>query len=317
MTEDVGPNPIDQLVTELIRNWRALIGIPLISAVVAVLASLIVPAEYEGVAMFSPAEEVNATLPGNLLDIAAEFGVSAGSKGYNVYYFAQVAQSREVLRQVVRDTISISGKRIPVLELLGLVNDTTSKELERGIRRLDDRLTVRTDDQSNLITLRMRGPSPESATALTAAVLDALNAVTTSSIQSGGSAERRFAEAQADSAREALRVSENQHRDFLNSNRNISSSPSLQFEDARLRRQIQIRQDIFLALVNQVQAAKLREVRNTPSIALIQPPQASPKKVWPKASVWGLLTLVAVFTIVATWLYVLPRRGFSYSGQRQ
>ncbi|MDP3938145.1 MAG: Wzz/FepE/Etk N-terminal domain-containing protein [Deltaproteobacteria bacterium] len=298
------PNPLRDGVQELMRRWRALIALPLLAAVVGVLLTFVVPKQYEGVAIFSPAEDVSPTLPGNLQSIAAQFGVSAGTKGYNVYYFAQVAQSREVLRLVASDTLEADGQRVPVLALLD-VDDTTAQSIEKGIRRLKDKLIVRTDDQADLVTLRTRAPSPATAAALTAAVLEALNTVTTASIRSGGSAERRFAEAQADSAQGALRAAENQHRDFLSANRSIASSPALQFEDARLRRQIQIRQDVFLALTNQAQAAKLREVRNTPSISLIQPPQASPKKVWPRASVWALFSGIGAFTIMAAWIYVL------------
>lgn len=297
-------NPLRDGAQELMRRWPLLIGLPLVAAVVAVLLTFVVPKQYEGVAIFSPAEDVSPTLPGNLQSIATQFGVSTGAKGYNVYYFAQVAQSREVLRLVAGDTLDADGRRIPVLELLG-VEDTTAQSIEQGIRGLREKLIIRTDDQADLVTLRARGPSPSTAAALAGSVLDALNAVTTASIRSGGSAERRFAEAQADSAHAALRAAENQHRDFLSANRSITSSPALQFEDARLRRQIQIRQEVFLALTNQAQAAKLREVRNTPAISLIQPPQASPRKVWPRASVWALFALISTFTVVAAWYYVV------------
>jgi uncharacterized protein involved in exopolysaccharide biosynthesis len=298
------PNPLRDAVQELLRQWRILIAVPLIAAVIAGLLTLIVPREYEGVAIFSPAEDVSPTLPGNLQSIAAQFGMTAGAKGYNVYYFAQVAQSREVLRIVAGDTLDADGARVPVLGLLH-VDGESPQNIEKAIRRLRDQLTMRTDDQADLVTLRTRASSPATAAALAGAVLNALNAVTTASIRSGGSAERRFAQAQADSAQAALREAENQHRDFLSANRSITSSPALQFEDARLRRQIQIRQDVFLALINQAQAAKLREVRNTPAISLIQPPQASPKKVWPRASVWALFALIGTFTVVVGWMYVI------------
>jgi uncharacterized protein involved in exopolysaccharide biosynthesis len=302
---DDGYNPLQELTRELLRRWRVLIALPCAVAVLAVLVSFLVPKQYEGVAIFSPAEDVTSNLPGNLQSIAAQFGIAAGTPGYNVYYFAQVAQSREVLRLVALDTVEADGRRTAVMDLIEGEGDPPPERLERGIRDLEDRLSVRTDDQADLVTLRVRGPSPASASALLAAVLDGLNAVTTASIRSGGSAERRFAQAQADSAREALLVAENRLRDFLTANRSITSSPALQFEDARLRRQIQVRQDLYLGLVNQAEAAKLREVRNTPAISLIQPPQASLKKVWPRRSVWAFFGLIGTFTLVAAWLYVL------------
>jgi len=269
------------------------------------LISLFVPREYEGVAIFSPAEDISSELPGNLQAIAAQFGVTAGGQGYSVYYFAQVAQSRAVLKVVAQDTLDADGQRVAVVDLVDASGDNVEERVDDAVKQLHDVMSVRTDDQSELVTIKVRASSPNLAAALAASVIEALNAVTTASIQRGGSAERRFAQAQADSAREALRAAEDQLRDFSLANRSITESPRLQVEDARLRRQIQIRQDLYLSLIGQAEAAKLREVKNTPAIALVQPPQASVEKVWPKASVWAMMATIGVFTLVVAWLYVL------------
>ncbi len=298
-------NPLRQALEELSQRWRVLIGLPLLASVAAGLISLLVPRQYEGVAIFSPAEDISSALPGNLQAIAAQFGVTAGGQGYSVYYFAQVAQSRAVLTLVAQDTLEGDGQRVPVLDLVDASGDRLEERVDDAVKELQDRMIVRTDDQSELVTIKARASSPTLAAALAGSIIEALNAVTTASIQRGGSAERRFAQGQADSARDALRAAENQLRDFYVANRNIAASPSLQVEEARLRRQIQIGQDLYLALINQAEAAKLREVKNTPAIAVVQPPQASVEKVWPKASVWAIMAAIGAFTVVVGWLYVL------------
>lgn len=290
---------------ELRRRWRVLIGVPVAAATLAVIASFFFQKEYEGVAMFSPAETETGNLPANLITIAAQFGITAGGQGYNVYYFAEVAQSREVLKSVVLDTIDLDGQQTAVMDLLRVRPGNPEERIDNAIKALTHRIKITTDEQSNLVTVKARANSPNRATKLTALILDALNATTTASIQRGGSAERLFAQAQADSARAALQQAENQLRDFYLANRTIVSSPTLQFEEARLRRQLQIRQDLYLALVNQAEAAKLREIKNTPAIAVVQPPQASSKKVWPRRSVWALFALIAAFLAVSSWLYVI------------
>jgi len=299
------PNPLRQALEELSQRWRVLIGLPLLAGVAGGLISLLIPREYEGVAIFSPAEDISSELPGNLQAIAAQFGVTAGGQGYSVYYFAQVAQSRAVLKLVAQDTPAGDGHRVPVLDLVDASGDRLDEQVDDAVKELLDRMTVRTDDQSELVTIKVRASSPNLAAALAGSIIDALNAVTTASIQRGGSAERRFAQGQADSARDALRAAENQLRDFYVANRNIATSPGLQVEESRLRRQIQIGQDLYLTLINQAEAAKLREVKNTPAIALVQPPQASVEKVWPKASVWAIMATIGAFTLVAGWMYIL------------
>jgi uncharacterized protein involved in exopolysaccharide biosynthesis len=209
------------------------------------------------------------------------------------------------LKLVAQDTLEGDNQRVPALDLLDPSGDQVDERVDDAVKQLHDRMSVQTDDQSELVTIRVRASSPALAASLAESIIEALNAVTTASIQRGGSAERRFAQAQADSARDALRVAENQLRDFYVANRSIAGSPTLQVEEARLRRQIQIRQDLYLALINQAEAAKLREVKNTPAIALVQPPQASVQKVWPKASVWAIMAAIGAFTLVVGWIYVL------------
>jgi len=300
-----GPNPLRDTLHELVHRWKALVGIPLTAGVIAVVGSFLVPNEYEGVAIFSPAEDVSSSLPGNLASIAAQFGVNAPTAGYNVYYFAQVSRSRETLRLVALDTIEVGGERLAVLDLMRVGPGSAEERVDRAIVELTDVIRVRTDDQAELVTLRARARTPALATALVISALDALNAVTTASIQRSGSAERRFAMAQADSARQALREAEDGLRDFYLANRSIAASPTLQAEEARLRRQIQIRQDLYITLVNQAEAAKLREIKNTPAIAVVQPPQASSNKVRPRRAVWAASAIIGAFLCALAWLYAI------------
>ena len=124
------PNPLFDALREMRHRWRLLIAIPVAAAALAVLVSFLFPKEYEGVAIFSPASDLTGNLPANLATIAAQFGISAGSEGYNVYYFAQVAQSREVLRSVVLDSINADGKRTAVMELLDVRNYDSAERID-------------------------------------------------------------------------------------------------------------------------------------------------------------------------------------------
>ena len=299
------PNPLRDAIAEITRRWRLLVGFPLIAGIGAALATFVIPSRYESVAMFSPAEDLSSSLPGNLQAIAAQFGITAPSTGYSVYYFAQVLDSRAVLGRVANDSLMSDGTRVSVAELLGTADARPDTWTEETIKQLEKAIRTRTDDQSDLVTLTVSTRSPQTSVALAHSILEALDSVTTASIRRGGSAERRFAQAQADSAQEGLRRAEDQLLDFYTANRSLAASPGLQAEEARLRRQIQIRQDLYLGLVNQAEAAKLREVRNTPAVALVQPPVANAEKSWPKASVWAISAAIGVFVLLAGWLYVI------------
>lgn len=298
-------NPVQQAIIEVVRRRRALVGLPLLCAALGAGFALILPKQYEGVTIFTPSQQITPSLPSNLQAIASQFGINAQSNGYSVYFFAQVLGSREALKHVVSDTLSINGRRLAVLDLLDASGDSPEDRLEDGIKSLPDYVTIRTDDQSNLVTLRVLAPSPETAEAMVQSFLRAVNIITMSSLNAGGSFEWRFAQGQADSAQDVLRKAEDALRDFYRANRNFASSPALQTEEARLQRDIQIRRDVYLTLVQQAEAAKLQAVRNTPAITIVQPPQASVEKASPKASLWALMAAIGGFTVVVGWIYYL------------
>lgn len=164
---------------------------------------------------------------------------------------------------------------------------------------------MRTDDQAKLVTLHVLGPSPEAAAGVAEAFLRAVNTIALSSLTSGGSFEWRFAQAQADSALDALRQAEDALLTFQRANRSVTSSPALQVEEARLQRAIQIKRDIYVTLVQQAEAAKLQAARNTPAVSIVQPPQASSEKASPQLPVWALTGVLGALTLVLSWLYVI------------
>ena len=303
--ESRGPHPLEAAALELTRHWRILTGLPLLVGLLAIGAALVVPKKYDGVTIFSPSQQVASKLPSNLLSIAASFGITAGEGGYSVYYFSEILQSREALRLVASDTLVIGGKRLAVLDALAVSDANPTRRLERGIKRLKSWLTVRTDDQAKLVALHVLGPSPEVATALAEAFLRAVNTIALASLTSGGSFEWRFAQAQADSALDALRQAEDALLSFQTANRSVISSPALQVEEARLQRGIQIKRDIYVTLVQQAEAAKLQAARNTPAVSIVQPPQSSSEKASPQLSVWALTGVLGTLTLVLSWLYII------------
>lgn len=298
-------NLIRAAAEELARRWRLLLLFPFVTSVVTVAVTFLFQSRFEAVSVFAPAQSSAQNLPASLASVAAQFGFALPSSGYSVYYYAQVVQSRKVLEIVAHDTLRADGRSVAVMDLLEASGSTRDRQLEAAVKALEKRIDVRTDDQANLITIRTQAPSPHLAEALGQSVLSALDSVINTSQRTGGSYERRFAEGQADSARAALRTAEDQLRDFYQSNRSIESSPTLQVEEGRLRRQIQVLQDVYLALVNQQESAKLQEARNTPAVALVQQPLASAKKVWPRRSVWALFGFIGAFLAATGWLYAV------------
>ena len=79
-------------------------------------------------------------------------------------------------------------------------------------------------------------------------------------------------EAQAGEAERALREAEDRLQGFLQRNR-VISSPDLGFEHDRLQRQVTLRQQVYTSLVQNQEEARIREVRDTPVITVLENPR--------------------------------------------
>ena len=96
--------------------------------------------------------------------------------------------------------------------------------------------------------------------------------------QTRAGAERRFVEARLQEAADSLRLVENRHKAFLQANRDFRNSPQLKFENDRLERDVQFQQQLYTSLAQSFEQARIDEVRNTPVITVLEPPDlpASP-----------------------------------------
>src|SRR5207245_3853543 len=103
-------------------------------------------------------------------------------------------------------------------------------------------------------------------------LLAGLNQFNLSARQSQAAAERRFVEGRLEEARASLRAAEDALQRFLQANRQIANSPQLTFQRDRLDRDVTLQQQLVTGLVQQYEDARIREVRDTPVITVIERP---------------------------------------------
>jgi hypothetical protein len=109
--------------------------------------------------------------------------------------------------------------------------------------------------------------------ALAKRLVSEVNQFNVSTRRSQATAEREFAETQALEAERSLRSAEDTLQLFLQRNRTVTGSPELQFRLDRMQRGVSLRQSVYTSLVQNRDAARVREVRDTPVITMIEEPQ--------------------------------------------
>src|SRR5687768_12072132 len=96
-----------------------------------------------------------------------------------------------------------------------------------------------------------------------------------------------------------LRIAEDSLKAFLLHNREYRSSPNLVFLHDRLERQVATNQDVFSAMVQAVERARIEEIRNVPVITVVARPVAPSTPNSRRLAIKAILAAMAVFAVGA------------------
>ncbi len=263
----------------LVRQLPLILGCAVV-LVLGVLAFLLVTGfDYVAESSFRP-ESSEQARSGQISSLAAQFGMSLGAgQGDNVEFYQQLLRARHLLRaaaetdyafQVGASTDSLRGT---LADLLDVEGDTEEARIRNAALELRESLAVEANTQSNVVTVRTTMPWPDLAVLVNRRLLDLVNDFNLRNRQSRAAAEREFVAARLEQVRGELLSAESELQRFYEANRRYEQSPELRFEAARLQRIVDLRQQVYTSLAVAAEEARINEVRNTPLITVIDPPE--------------------------------------------
>ncbi len=302
-----------QLWREARANWRFVLTLALVGAASGTVAALLLPSRYEAKAAFQ-AENPPNQLPVGGGGLAGLLGSQLGALGVGgsqstPQLLASLLTTDAVLRHVVNATFPWKGQSMSLAAIYGFDHNRAELRDFFAIRKVRHALTTDLDLRTGVVRFRIEGWTPELALAMAETTLAALNDANIALRKQRASAERAFTAQRSADARLALAVAESSLAAFYQRNRNLTTSPTLQMEEANLRRSVDIAQQLFVQLRLQEEQAALQELRNTPSIGVIDPPVLPAQRSWPKRRLTvalGLLIGLAVAFARLSWPRTLP-----------
>jgi uncharacterized protein involved in exopolysaccharide biosynthesis len=190
---------------------------------------------------------------------------------------------------------------VPLAAFLKIEDEDPAAVLESTIKTLRSEVitTSVAAHTSGVITVSARTRSPEVSLEIAQKLLVGLNQFNVSTRRSQAAEERRFTEGRLEATKASLRAAEDALQRFLQGNRQYQGSPELVFQQERLQREVTLQQQIVISLSQQYEDARIREVRDTPVITVIEQPTL-PVFSDPK----GRALLVIVTTFVSFFLGV-------------
>jgi len=233
------------------------------------------------------------------ISLAARFGLATPAAGETLtpQYYGDLVTSRAVLGPVAQKIYSITtptGKiERPLAYFFGIDEKNPRVATVRAIDMLTSRVAVNEIGRTGVITAVARAEYPEIAQQILQNVEAEIDAYNLAQRRKRAAAERDFIEKRVADASVALASAEAQLSNFLQNNREYGSSPVLRMENERLQRVVRMRQQIYTGMAQQLEQAKIEEVRDLPTISVIDPPEAPLSPERPLAIRRTLLGLIA------------------------
>jgi uncharacterized protein involved in exopolysaccharide biosynthesis len=272
-----------QILVVLLNYRRSILALSLVTALVVGVFVLVRPRNYTASGSFIP-QGVDQSL-GGFAQLAGQLGFALPTSGSSLSespeFYASLLRSREILGKVLTeplelkrvrwgDTLRLSGT---LLDLLEIEASSPERRREEGLRWLDEHVTTLVDRRTSLVRISVTTPWPEVSERISRRMLDLVDDFNRAQRQTQAAAERTFIEGRMAEAKQDFEGAENELRGFLEANRQFQASPQLQFEHDRLQREVGMRQQLYTALSQGYEDARIAEVRNTPLITVVEGPQ--------------------------------------------
>ena len=300
---------MDGLITGLLTSWigphlkrirpaAVVVAIyAIICAAAAAGVSLLIPSTYVAEASLIADAPQSKGLSGTLAQVAGQLGFAAGGLDISSAgrFYGDLMRSRSVLDGLAHTHFADpkSGHLRPLFSILMHSDSLTPRDREDVVRKLGKKLEVAVDARTGVIRVSFGTVSPSLAAAALDSLITQSNRFAIENLQGRARARREFSEEQVTQAKRDLAAIEDSLRAFLEANRRITDSPQLQFEEARLRRRLALREELFGSLSRDLEEARIDEVRDTPVLSLIDPPVPPARRSSPNRRALVLLAFFA------------------------
>lgn len=264
-----------RVATLLVRHGWLIAGVAIVAAIVAGVSAKLVSPSYTSEATFLTG---SADANGGLSGAAAQLGLTTPSGGESAWgpaTYIEVLQSRSVLEPVARDTIRVPGvPPMSVMDYLHAGGKDEAHRLDAAVRALRGSISAGPTSAPGGVQLTVTTGSAALSFWLAQRLMRGLADFNRDIRQSQARAELEFVQEQVASADSAVRDADSQLEAFLRANRDgFSGSPELTFQRDRLQREVSLRNDLEETWLKNREDARVRLVRDTPVITVLEQPQ--------------------------------------------
>jgi len=291
-----------EVIKKLWRNRKVISIITGMFMIIGIIYALFATPIYKSTLTMYPATGGDAKM-GGLMSMAASFGMSVGT-AKETYNIEDVVKSRTIAREVVLHKWKTSkfDKPVSILEYSGKEIKDSTHAIYSAILGYNSWVSIQSNKETGLMKLSVETKDP----ILSAEIANYLGQAVSKYVQ-----EYQGSEANSNidhiskrllSVNKELTDVEEKIKVFQINNRDLSS-PQIQLEYGRLQRELQIKQQVYLTLNQQIELAQIEKIKKSPVINILDKAEVPLFKVRPKVSLVCLI--FTFFGVVLGAFYVL------------
>lgn len=263
------------MLSILVRHFRLIVWMAFGSGVVVGGILLLMPREYSAGASFVPQDAT--AVPGGLTQLAAQFGIGTPrGQTTSPQFYADLLQSRQILRDVIAGPYDVTGATAfkgTLFDYFKIPPMDGDRATMLALKKMASIMSVSVNRVTGVVTFEVQTRNPDLSREMARRLVALVSEFNLKRRQSQAGQERQFVEARLAQAKDELRAAEAELEQFYTQNRSFRESPTLSAQEARLQRVVSLRQQVFTSLSQSYESARIEEVRNTPVITVIAPPE--------------------------------------------
>lgn len=254
---------------------RVLIGaITGVGIVLGLLGALLSPRVYVAETKVFPTASLSSSSDGSSLSAlrgaAAQFGIGGPSANVSPL-FPQMLSSSELIGKILaREYPLQNGGSIHLVQYLKIKQSDPEGTQRVAVGSIRQALRSTYDMKSGVTTISASFGDPQLAAAVANAGAEELDHFLKELKTSQAGQKARFVAQRLDEVQTQLQQGEDALKTFREQNRQVSGSPLLMLEEARLARTVSMNEQVFLTLKTQLEVARIEAVRDLPDIAVIE-----------------------------------------------
>jgi len=239
--------------------------------------------------------------------LAGTLGMGSSTTQFPLY--ERFVFSRTLIEEVLRTRLDAVGFQGTLLQHFAIPESDPAREMEAAVEGFRARLQFEADKQTAVVTLRFQDANPAIAAHVVNAIIQSLDRFDVHTTNGRARERRRFLERRLAESADSLAQAESQLEDFGQSNLRIGRS--LLLTQARLQREVEFAQTVYLTLRKECELARIEEEKSVPVVNVLDLAVAPTLPAGPSlvrnAAAGGFAGMLLIVTLFAT-IAAEPRR---------